>query len=1095
MAERHVDPRAVLDGLKDFQRNTAEWAFDRMFDDVAPSLRFLVADEVGLGKTHVAKGVIAQVIDHLQRSGDERHDIVYICSNRAIARQNLRKLAPRGIEPRDIAGRLTMLPLTELDDGTKGQSGINLIAITPRTSLDFGTGKGMFEERALAYTFLREHWGGRVMDGKPARRIFHHGLRSGDPDARLAKEEKSYRPQIKRTLPDFATVLADVERHRAASDKPTLRTIFDELVAGLAWQPSFPRRLKQAHSEFIREIRQIMATVGIASLRPDLVILDEFQRFKNLLNPEEDNVAAQLAAQLFNYVDPDSGRPTRTLLLSATPYRMYSTADELDSDHYADFLATCGFLLADPARVDWLRERFADLRLALTSSDSLSGAEATCDEIAGELRSVMARTERLAATPDRDGMLQEVEAWAPIEADDLRSYLRFGDLAESVGHHEPTEFWKAGPYLLNFMEKYKLKAALDDAVRDGGLPDGERLDPGPGLLSWRDIENYRSIDPQNGRLRWLMEDLEQHRAFELLWIPPSMRYYETGSVYESPEATSFTKRLIFSGWAVVPKVVSSLVSYEAERKAYSGRGLRYTGTFRNRGGGRLQFRVESRGGEVRLGETGNGRRAASMTSFLFIWPSPTLAQLGDPRNNFGDARPVADVLTEIGARIRDDLGTHIRAAPGDGAVDQRWYWAAPLLMDREANPAAIDLLLSSDGATYWEGAPGAGFRKHHAEARALVEGGEALGRPPADLIEVLAEVALGGPAICALRAVSSATGLDVGSDRALWDAAWIASAFRGFFNSPEVNAVVRSQNDDSHEESTPYWQEVVRHCIDGNLQAVLDEHVHVLREWLGHTSLETEDDQVTAADDITNKLLDALDLRTSSLKVDVPRRDRSGNYRIDEHRLRTRFAVAFGNQRSEDGGEVRMESVSAAFNSPFWPFVLTSTSVGQEGLDFHLWCHAVVHWNLPTNPVDLEQREGRVHRYKGHAVRRNIAATIGPKLEADGLPLDRDTWDELFERATSHRGPGDGEMVPYWVFHDGPARIERYVPLLPFSRDASALPRLRRTLAAYRLAFGQPRQEELIEFLGADRTDEELALEVSRLRIDLTPPTGSHHMA
>jgi hypothetical protein len=86
-------------------------------------------------------------------------------------------------------------------------------------------------------------------------------------------------------------------------------------------------------------------------------------------------------------------------------------------------------------------------------------------------------------------------------------------------------------------------------------------------------------------------------------------------------------------------------------------------------------------------------------------------------------------------------------------------------------------------------------------------------------------------------------------------------------------------------------------------------------------------------------------------------------------------------------------------------------------------------------------------------------------------------------------------MVPYWVFHDGPARIERYVPLLPFSRDASALPRLRRTLAAYRLAFGQPRQEELIEFLGADRTDEELALEVSRLRIDLTPPTGSHHMA
>ena len=39
-------------------------------------------------------------------------------------------------------------------------------------------------------------------------------------------------------------------------------------------------------------------------------------------------------------------------------------------------------------------------------------------------------------------------------------------------------------------------------------------------------------------------------------MPPSLRYYDTGSVYESDEAASFTKRLIFSGWALVPKVVS-----------------------------------------------------------------------------------------------------------------------------------------------------------------------------------------------------------------------------------------------------------------------------------------------------------------------------------------------------------------------------------------------------------------------------------------------------------------------------------------------------------------------------------------------------------
>ena len=79
-------------------------------------------------------------------------------------------------------------------------------------------------------------------------------------------------------------------------------------------------------------------------------------------------------------------------------------------------------------------------------------------------------------------------------------------------------------------------------------------------------------------------------------------------------------------------------------------------------------------------------------------------------------------------------------------------------------------------------------------------------------------------------------------------------------------------------------------------------------------------------------------------------------------------------------------------------------------------------------------------------------------------------------------------MVPYWVFHQGPAKIERHVPVLPFSRDAAALPRLRKTLAAYRLAFGQPRQEELVEFLGADRSDTDCSQLASRLRIDLSPP-------
>ena len=96
---------------------------------------------------------------------------------------------------------------------------------------------------------------------------------------------------------------------------------------------------------------------------------------------------------------------------------------------------------------------------------------------------------------------------------------------------------------------------------------------------------------------------------------------------------------------------------------------------------------------------------------------------------------------------------------------------------------------------------------------------------------------------------------------------------------------------------------------------------------------------VEAADDIAGKVAEVLELRTSSYRVDIPSRQCDGHdIEFQPHRMRTRFAVAFGHQTLDEGGEVRIESVSRAFNSPFWPFVLTSTSIGQEGLDFHLWC-------------------------------------------------------------------------------------------------------------------------------------------------------------
>jgi helicase-like protein len=205
-------------------------------------------------------------------------------------------------------------------------------------------------------------------------------------------------------------------------------------------------------------------------------------------------------------------------------------------------------------------------------------------------------------------------------------------------------------------------------------------------------------------------------------------------------------------------------------------------------------------------------------------------------------------------------------------------------------------------------------------------------------------------------------------------------------------------------------------------------------------------------------------------------------------RLRARFALRLeGDQSEVTEDSTRRDQVREAFNSPFWRFVLATTSVGQEGLDFHPYCHAVVHWNLPSNPVDLEQREGRVHRYKEHAVRRNVAIRHSGVVAGFG---PGDPWRRLFELASEGRAAGTSDIVPFWVYcADGGAKIERHVPALPLSRDFSfsQFIALRRSLAVYRMIFGQPRQEDLIAYLLEHLAPDQIAPLTAELRIDLSP--------
>jgi hypothetical protein len=342
---------------------------------------------------------------------------------------------------------------------------------------------------------------------------------------------------------------------------------------------------------------------------------------------------------------------------------------------------------------------------------------------------------------------------------------------------------------------------------------------------------------------------------------------------------------------------------------------------------------------------------------------------------------------------------------------------------------------------------------------------------------VLAQLALASPAVAALRALARVTiGASGRRDEIARTAAGqIAWSFRNLFNLPEVIALVRQLNGEE-----PYWRRVLEYAVDGNLQAALDEYCHVLRDYLGLLERSSED----VLQELATTIRRALALRTAAVGVDELRRTpATGRVAFRKHRMRARFAVRFGDFDAEGVRGNRKDRVRDAFNSPFWPFVLATTSVGQEGLDFHLYCHAVVHWNLPYNPVDLEQREGRVHRFKGHAVRKNVAAR-----HAGAAAANTDPWHAVFEQACASREPGTTDLVPYWLYPiENGAVIERHVPALPLSRDAQRLQMLRRALVVYRLVFGQPRQDELLEYLMSQLTAEEAAQRLDEVRIDLGP--------
>ena len=63
--------------------------------------------------------------------------------------------------------------------------------------------------------------------------------------------------------------------------------------------------------------------------------------------------------------------------------------------------------------------------------------------------------------------------------------------------------------------------------------------------------------------------------------------------------------------------------------------------------------------------------------------------------------------------------------------------------------------------------------------------------------------------------------------------------------------------------------------------------------------------------------------------------------------------------------------------------------------------------------------------------------------------------------------------------------------MLPLSRDADRAGALRRSRAVYRMVYGQPRQDDLLEFILREIPEDRRAEAATALTIDLSPPSTS----
>lgn len=991
----------------DYQKRAIRRIVDSYMGECT-SGRFLLADEVGLGKTIIARGVIRCLMCKLLeqeiagKSGEQikneadyyYFNVIYICSNTNIAKQNEEKLGLGKNEDEGWTNRASCLSWkvfnsskyevefqAVLQDYYKVygndhtyeslarvkalKTRLRILPMTQRTSIDI-KGRGKVEEREYLYRRIRD-----FISAEASR---------GNED--FEKMMGLYMTKCK--CDEEFNKACSIIRDSSNGDEYEIENFYS------TWQI----------------VRKGFAEITMDWLDCGLVIMDEFQNFKEIIGQASDDEESIIRKVLEQESDGEDRNPY-VLMLSATPFRMYMSKnadqDETDTDtagtENASIYDVCRFL-EKGGGTNGMSVISSSLEAYKTALEKYSRSDRESKEnvlekknaFERQMGSVFTRMERINVLRElrEDGTDAEDTDKQEIGCGGIKALLDYtNELVEydtgngryHIGTGTATAYAERIPYVLSFMNRgnkqaggddgYKIKGNFDKDVDAGKIRyknnskcyilEDDFKDMSKTLGEWHgvyekvleyildiesmDIDSMLKSGKYNGMTR---EDvlLNHPGAARLLWVPSVVGWKELKGAFA--EHKNFGKTIMFSDRVVVPRAMAGLISREVTRR-------------------------------------------------LIWW---ILKQEQDKSITEKELQDFQKSAKEILEQILEQI---------------------------------LGLVTGSEEDREWDNNGDEGIIKIKSVGRIFTTSASGL------------------------FAVWSEMGLPIKRNK------------EGF--------ALRDSGGTLQMDEDSLRKSIIDYCEEGKLQYVLQE-----LEYIGDT---------VGVHEVKKIYITLYDQKEGRLNALIAK---DGQKRTISS-IDTYYARCIGSSNDDDNVS-SIADLQAAFNSPFAPFVFATTSIGQEGLDFHNYADRIVHLSIPANPTDFEQREGRINRYNCLAVRKAVMEWYGNKEEtricADDIPKLLDNAFEAAKASLCEEGNQklNCGIIPHWLVarkkDDNKLEVAGIKRLVPYFYNSSMMEKyhnMLKLLQLYRSVIGQADADELLERLMVNKKE----TDVQELYVDFSP--------